>query len=288
MIKTTDDLITSIKNGASIPTNESRFTVTRLLEMCDDYVHGELVQSVLNTNAELLLTTEDVVCDGSTSYVIPYRAVGRVLRYIHYYSDANSTPTEPKCLQANQTKETGIRFVGDKFFPNPSPTTGFYQLCYALRPSKLIPVSSAGIVTGVNMLAGSVSLSRIPTGVVVGSLVDFIRVKQGCDILGFDCLVTNIDDLTVTFSSLPTISVGDYCAAAETSPVLPFPLELAPLVSKAVVCKVLEAQGDIEMLAAAKDELNSLKKTCFSILTPRISTQSPCLNPSPFMSRRRR
>jgi hypothetical protein len=286
MLRTTDDLVASIKNGASIPTNESRFTVNHLLEMCDDYIHGELVHSILNSNAELLLTTEDITCDGSASYSIPYRAVGRVLRYLHYYSSANATPVEPKVLLANQTVEVGVRFCGDKFYPQPIPTSGFWRVCYSLRPSKLVPVSSCGVVTGINQLANSVTVTRVPTGVVVGSSIDFIRSKQGNDILGFDHVVNNIDGLTITFDSLPTVSLGDYAALAETSPVLQFPMELGPLVAKAVVCKVLEAQGDIEMLSAAKDELNSLKKSCFSVLTPKISTQSPSLRTSPLIRRR--
>lgn len=285
MIRTTDDLVASIKNGCSIPTNESRFSVTRLLEMCDDYIAGELVQAVLNQNAELLLTTEDIPCAGSAYYCIPYRAVGRVLRYVHYYASATATPEEPRYLAAHATTQTGIRFVGDKFSPNPAPTTGFYRVCYALRPSKLVSVSSAGVITGVNTGANTLTLSRLPTGVSSGSYVDIIRAKQGNDILGFDLQITNIDGLTVTLASLPSVAVGDYVALAETTPVLPFPLELAPLVSKAVQCKVLEAQGDIEMLSAAKDELNSIKKSCFSILTPRLQSKAPALSTSPLFRR---
>ena len=74
------DIIESAKNRAAIPSHQNTFTDADFLRFANEEMSIGMVPSVLRTREDYFMVTDSVDMDGSTSYEIPYRAIGNKLR----------------------------------------------------------------------------------------------------------------------------------------------------------------------------------------------------------------
>lgn len=74
---------------------------------------------------------------------------------------------------------------------------------------------------------------------------------------------------TQLVASPASISVGDWVCNAGESCAVPLPLEMHPLLSQRMVVKFLEAQGDQEQLAQARESLHEMATQIPLLIQPR-------------------
>lgn len=284
MIRTADDLLTSIKSEISIPSQQSRYTDTALLAMADNYISSELVPMIISMKIDLLTRRETVTVTGAYSYPIPSRAVARSLRSVKY-NKITLQHVDFIDWFAEDGTPTALALCGDEYYPWPTPTSGTLEIAYQCRPSQLAKLTACGVVTGLNAISKIIQVSTVPTGVTTGSLIDVIQGKQGNRIRGSDLSVTVSGTNLELGADIPDGTVlGDYVALAEYSPVLQFPLELADLVSLAVQKRVLMAQSD-DGAAAKEAEYKEALKNARAVLSPRLEGAPQLIGPSPLVNR---
>ena len=288
MIRTADDLLTSIKNGASIPANQIRFSDTMLLGFADEFTRGTIVPELIRLKSEILTVRETVTVTGSQRYLIPARAVGRTLRAV-FWDGESLRPLDYLQWRDESGDPLMVGFEGNYFLPYPTPastSTGKLEIAYYCKPSALVKTSSAGKITSINSGSNLIQVASVPSSIVTGVSVDLIRGQGGNDILLRDAVAT-VSGTNITLSTaLPTdLALNDYVCLAGYSPVVNMPEELASLLSKAVQIVVLEAQSDMEALQLAQASYKKLAENAYSATSPRMQGESDRLNPSPFLNR---
>lgn len=89
-----------------------------------------------------------------------------------------------------------------------------------------------------------------------------------------DVTATAVAGTTVSFATLPTVSINDYLCTSGESPVVQCPYELVGLLAQKVACKIMEAQADLQGLQASSAELARMEKAAFKLLESRIDSQN--------------
>lgn len=287
------DLVSMVKQEVSIPEYQPRFTNDGLLLFADSVISGQVVPLLMSLNQELFVRKDTVpIVAGRAEYPIPSRAMGRVLRGVFFRSEAASKPVSLSQIPSEDQFESdvsGFCFEGDSILLNPARDSGSLILSYLARVSKLTTTQYAEI-SSVN--GSTLTLKSPLPGATTTMLVDVVKGRPGHTLLAIDASVSNVNglqiELTNDASTMPPccIQAGDFLCVAGYSPVLGLPEELTPLVAKGVVVKVLEAQGDVEMLGAAQGQFKALLENVKSVCSPRLIGSPQKLTSTLLASRR--
>ena len=287
MAITSSQLITGIKRRIVMPTSQSLFQPTDLLAFADDIISSDIVTLLESTNQEYFVyKTEIPLVASQSEYSIPYRALGRALRELKMRDTSGNISNMP-LINLEDTQlyfnsaftglTCGFHFLSDKIHIVPDvPATLvsnlFMQVWYRLPPSKLIEVTSAATVASVS--SPNVVVTSVPSGITVGSQVDFIQGKSGNSIYSMDITVQNISGTTITFNvgEVPTdLVAGDYIAPAGYSPVVNFvPNEVYSYLETLTCHRALVAQSDYEGADRLEKRMEREEKQMKMILEPRI------------------
>src|SRR5574340_806468 len=169
-----DDLITSIKRRAGIPTAQATFQTQDFLSMADEEAQSFVLPLIRRTreeyglqSADFTITTADA--RGSTGpYRIPYRAVGGALRDV-LTLDGNGNILQAPRVSVDDLEQVswGSYLVGNVLYfvnrrPYAIPIT--LRMTFFMRPNRLVLVANAAQVSAVNSGAKSVTLSSVPAG----------------------------------------------------------------------------------------------------------------------------
>jgi hypothetical protein len=290
MIRDCDTLLEAIKRDATIPAYQPRWSDENLLALAGDFIQESILPLILNMNTELLIVSDtETVVASQRAYRIPYRAVGRVLRNLSWQADATSQPQNLDPLtprdEANYPATTagapaGALFQSDKYIPIPRPSTGFFNVAYMRRQSRLIKKSDAWRIENINTGSRTLTLDTAPTvsDIATGTHIDLIRSKAGNDILAIDAVVQSVTSVQIVLTAdLPTeLAIGDYVALAEESPFLNLPQELGPLIAQGAKAAYASTQDPelYEIFAKERDRMIGAAPT---ILAPRITGSAPII-----------
>lgn len=276
-MKTSSDLLESVRTTITAPANQILLTDDRLLLFANEEVDSKLVPMISSLNQDYFveLEEEDLV-SGTAEYDIPYRAIGRALRDLKV-SDASGAikdivkvALEDAHLNRFESLPLSFYFKGDRIIMVPTPNSSDLTLMkyYMRKPSNIVKVSATGKVTAVSTT--TLTLDNVPT-TFSGATVDIIQGKQGNRIRTMDATVTNISGSQVTLSAAASdTAIGDYVALSCESPVIQLPDECFPYLSLLTSRRALEALGDYEGAQAFEKELVVRKKNCEYLLAPRI------------------
>lgn len=273
-LTTTDDLIEAIKDRAHVPDSQSTYTDARMLSIASDELMTYIVPFVLSTHEDYYTTSKDYAISG-TSYTLPSRAIGGKLKDIVTVSATDLETGVPRFDRSQQEYISGLYcyFQGNKVFLSYVPmaqTT--LRLYYHCRPSRLVEVTSCGRVTAVGTT--TIDLDLVPSTFTTAAAYDVVSGDQPHPLQASDLTVTNVSGTTITFSTLPTVAVGDYFCLAGEAPVVQTPYELVTLLAQRVACKIMEAEGDMNGLAASTKELDRMERAAFKLLEPRVDSQT--------------
>jgi len=246
-----------------------------------------ILPMLIGIRQDFLVKQKDLtVTDGVAKYKIPYRSVGRKLRDLKLASSDGSIIrmlpfVDQKDRQRFQTNNSGdpraFTVEGEYIvlLPTPASTGNLLQMFYELAPSQLVATDAAGTITAIDTVTGIVTIATAVTGFATGAVMDFIDGKTGNTVIGEDITNTNVTTTAITFApaDLPsTLAVGDYLALSDQTPVVQLPDELIQSLVAAVLCRIMEAQGDIELLERAVARLEKRMAAAAKLLTTRVES----------------
>lgn len=236
---TVDQFLARVKARAQVPTTDGRLSDTEIGSFADDLIEAELGLSVYDADdGRWAATAADVsVTAGRATYRIPSRAwAGSIDQVSLIDAQGNEIPLvyvdrSEVALWSSASLWSDPRYTleGDAIRLLPTPADSAYSLRvrYIRRPSRLVTVSSAALISAVG--ASALTVASYPAG--WSSLnVDVVRGEHHADPLEDDVTVTASAGTTLTrgsgsFATSGTlgISAGDYACEAGTTCVLPVP-----------------------------------------------------------------
>ena len=265
-----DELLVSVKRATALPASQNRLSDDDLLAIADEEIQTKMLPMLTELRNEYLVVSESTqLVAGRTEYAIPYRAIGRTLRDVTIVTGATADTLpyiQPEDARQNST--LGFFLRADKLVLTAAQGSGTLSLLYEVRPSRLVLTSACARVASFSAMAAVVV--TVPSTIVTGTLVDCLEARSGHTLLGKDIAVTNVAGATLSLAVPVGLIVGDYIAAAETSPVIMLPQEMHQVLAQAVAVRVLEAIGDFEALASHQARLMEKMTAVRSLLTPRV------------------
>lgn len=135
-------------------------------------------------------------------------------------------------------------------------------------------VSGSGFTTYDSVV---LSCDNIPDNIAVGTEIDFLQSKPGFKTYDYDFVlptgsITN-NTITLATSDLPeAFRKNDYIATAGESIIPQIPVELHPMLVQRVVCRCLEALGDTQGLANAKEKLAEMINKMGNLIDNRVES----------------
>jgi hypothetical protein len=284
MAKTSDRLIAGVKRRVIIPASQPLMSDSDFLSLADDVIASKMVPMISATRQDFFVTSTLVDCvSGTSTYSIPYRAVGRALRDLKLIDSSGSKRSlvllqlEDEHMFSGSGTPHGFYFKGDKIVIVPTPNSSDYDLeeWYEFMPSSLVTVASSSVVSSATTTV--VTVDQVPTGIIAGVTVDFIQGISGNSLLAFDKTVQAVTSTTITFNSgdIPlALGAGDYIALAQQSPVIMLPDEAYPLLETHTSIRVLNAIGDFEGADRLREDAKEEEKNLLKILEPRITGEN--------------
>lgn len=281
-----DNLVNSLMLRGLPPQSQNTFTQAGFIQVLSEEMQSNIVPLIDSVSEEYFVTDYDIAyVPSTTSYDLPPRAVGSKLRDF-VWVDTNGLEIPIPRLRPEQLKMNarimpyGAYLKNDQvkfFLGSATPTSPTYptlRLKYIRRPSILLSSASCGQITAIN---GNILTLTYASSAWLTSGVDIIKGVAGFSSRGDDITVSSVVGFNVTLSSVPTtVVVGDWVAPANYSPIPQIPVEGHLLLAQYGACKVLEAMGDLQGLAAAMQKINGtpeapgMRLQFLSIITPRV------------------
>jgi hypothetical protein len=281
---TSTDLLASVRRRTGMPAAAGLFSDAEILTCIDEETRSYVVPFVLAEREDYWTANYDVtLVDGTTSYRLPYRAVGGKLRDV-YVVDANGNAASIPRITRNDLTDAryGFYFAGNSLTLVNSGQTDVTRLgvtlrmAYYLRPNALVATTSAAVVTALDTAARTMTFSACAT-LASATSFDVIRAKPGFETLGFDLAGSiNGGNTVVTLTgALPTgLEVGDYVCLPQQTPVAQVPAELHDLLAQRVAVQILKAKNLSDKAGVAESELKTLGALALKMIAPRVEGES--------------
>ena len=282
MAWTTADLLTAVKNRQMIPdASTGSLSSAALLQYATEELYITLVPIMLGIREKYYETYLDTpYTTATTSIPIPSRSIGSTLSCVQFINGFFVRNLEPIDTSAIATTETAIDpshfyFQNNSIIPYPPPTSshGTLRMRYFQRPSRLEQTVNCAQITIFDPV-GMVATCVPPPSWTTSSIVDFIpQTASQCTPYNLNTAVSNTSSttltLTLTAAQAALVSVGDWIALSEYSPIPEIPFELQPVLTQATCCRALVALNDQTALVSGKAELAEYVDKAVKILTPR-------------------
>lgn len=293
-----DALLDRVKRGASIPASQSTYSDQDLLDVATDQLLSYVMPLLEQVGRDYHTVTADVALASAADparHTIPHRAVGSQLRDVSIVcSNGDVYPLREVSYvdrwQYTDSSTTGdpevYWFDGDSVRLSPQPSAGTsltLRLSYSVRPGRLVSPSEAGVVASTT--ATTIVLSSTPPAdLVTGVTVDVISGTAGFLPKAIGITSSDVTSNTMTFASEDlaghVIVAGDYVSVTEETPVVNLPPDFHQLVHQRTIVKILEAQGEVERMQIAQQDLAGIEARTIQIIKGRNRGEPPRLKPS--------
>lgn len=293
MIKTTDELLDSIKLRTMAPTSQNTFTDARLLVLMSQELRSYVVPKIISVREDFFLAYKDVpVTADREQYPIVERAVGNSLKAVTFVdSNGKERPiyrTDVKSIKRFDTTGTPHQFMlmGDniRVLPAANVDGGFIRQYYFRSSSDLVKTSSTSkiisIAKGATTTVYTVN-TDISGNVAVDGLIDFQSAKSPFQLWEHDVVVQAITLSTITVnnsevadaSDVSRVAVGDYICLAQETNIPQIPVDYHTLLIQRVCVKIYEAINDARKLTLAKADLKEMEHDLFKLIKSRVESQ---------------
>jgi hypothetical protein len=280
---TTADLVNNIKLIGHVPTGNNTFTESNLITLANRELQTALMKQILSTRGGYYLTYQDYAAAQDGLYVIPGGAIAGALANVELIQEPTIIPvnlieeSEQFSTLSPTSTSYGFFMRGNYVQILPTPSIGICRLWYFRRPSQLIPTSQACQVTAVN--GAVISVASIPTTIVTGNSVEVQGDQPPFNILGART-ITNITGTDITLdTAVDNVAIGDWIALSDQTPIPQIPVEFRPLLEQRVVSMIYFLQGYMDKMAASQKKLEELEGDTFSLITPRVKSQTKIISP---------
>lgn len=291
-----DDLLTEVRRGGSLPSSDATGTAdVDLLAHADAELRDTLVPLMLGVREEFYERVFDAaVVAGTAAYRINKRAALSRLNTVQWINadgtGVNLPRYEPKqvadlnLLTTAQGRPLGYYLEGSRVVLYPTPSgAGTLRVRAFVRPGRLALIAATGslsiedvdVITDVDG-ATSYVLTVGAHSYTASTPVDVVSGTPSFEYLALDALPGSVSaGVSVTiaaaaFSTAPAI--GDYVCAPDTSPYVQLPVEFQPALVELTIARVLRAQGDRSEADSHAKEAQRLVQIGIEALTPRVTT----------------
>jgi hypothetical protein len=287
---TSEQLITEVRRiGAFSDVASEGKTDTDILNALNTVMLDEMLPSLIKYREEYLVKAVNQTVTTSDEFIqIPSRAIGNTLRDVFFRSaDFSSNTYLPKINREDipfitsldtTNSPSGFYLEGDSLRLLPGPVAGVLRLSYFFRPGALVLSDSYRTVSSVDSSTSVTLDSAVPTAWTTATLFDVHSKTSGAENRYFDKAASTVSGTTLTFSTAidgsltdtQAIVAGDYVVEAENAAVPALPREMHPILAQAATARLLESEGDTEMLNVARQTLARQLQNMNQILEARV------------------
>lgn len=259
----------SVKRRARVPVSQATLDTWDMLRVADEQIQGYVAPLIIAEAEDWLTAVYEVpITAGVTSYRPPARSMK--LREVQFLDRGEPCDVPRIALENLPFASWGFYLLGDnvKLIGADQVVGLTLRLTYYLRPSKLVPSSEAGFVSGV---AGGVITLHEPTLAAVTS-VDLVRGVAPFEVLALDVPAT-VAGVTVTvdpgaipdgFGARDLVCEPQECPGVQVHP------DLFALVAQATAVAILDANGDSDAFDRASEVLKGLDASARILLGQRV------------------
>jgi len=262
-----------------------------LLDVLDAVLLDELIPQVIRLQEEFFVRCHTVACSAAiTRYPLPKRAVGNKLRDLFWVS---GTEREYLPLIAREdlpfhtegdvdAQPDGFYVEGDGIVPVPRPSGGSLRMSYYFRPGQLVKADSYRQVASVDSTTSVTLDVAAPAAWTTATVFDAHSKESGAENRFFDFGASVVSGTTLTFTSaidgsvtdMRALEVGDYITEAGHAAVPALPRDVHSVLAQAAACRLLESDGDSEMLQLARQTLARQLENMLHIMDVRVDGKS--------------
>ncbi len=280
---TTSDLIDDILLLGHVPTGNNTFTPAKILRLASFELITPITKQILSTRGGYYMTYVDLEPVSDGLYMIPSDAIAGALANVELIQGPTIVPVnlieESEQFSTDSPTSTSYGFFmrGNHVQILPTPPIGFARLWFFKRTSTLILTTAASQITAIN--GAVLSVSTIPSTIGAGAFVDALGDQPPFNILGDDLEILDITGTDITLDAeVENLEIGDWLALHNQTPIPQIPVEFRFLLAQRVVVKIYELQGYLDKMKAAQAKLEEYEKDTFSLITPRVKSQTKIIN----------
>lgn len=282
-----DNIISGIKARSIFATNQITINTDQLLSFLNSIIQLDIVSLIDSCNQEFFVrSVDEPILAGVNNYKIPYRAMGRTLRDLKFHDPTLGgsrfhqmiliNPTDLNFYAVGSKNYAAFYFKGDSVMlvpdvPAQVSGTPALQMWFKMKPNAPCLLENAATVVSIS--SPDITVSSVPTNLAIGTNVDFIQAKEGCDIYDYDIPIVNITGTTLTFdpADIPNdLLPGDYISLAQTSPVINMiPEECQPLIENKTTKLLLASIGDMAGSTQFDGWISDMEEMIQTMIQPR-------------------
>lgn len=293
MVKTTDDLLESIKLRSMAPTSQTTFNDTRLLTLMTQELRSYVVPKIIGVREDFFLDYKDTAVTADRQlYPLVERAIGNSLKALTYIdTNGNENPvyrTEINAIRQFTTAGSPTHFLlmGDNIraLPVPSTSGGYLRQYFFRATSELVKTNAVGLISTVAKGATQTVFTigtDLTASVSAGDMVDFQSALSPFQLKNHDITVQNITATTVTVNNSDIedsagevrIVVGDYLCQRLQTNIPQVPIDYHTLLVQRVVVKIYESLNDSKKYMLAAQDLKEMERDLFGLIKSRVEAQ---------------
>lgn len=275
---TTADVLARVKALAQLPAADGRLSDAELLGIADEVLRTTCADLLMGARGQwwTVAASDVTIASGVAAYALPERALSEGLADVLIVQGTSqwSAPEIPLEQAWRYRKAHGgwaspyaYCWRDDVIELLPTPTDSSYALrvLYPRRPSRLVTVASAALVS--SSTTSTIVVASVPAGWGGSQLVDVVSGTSG-RLRGQD-LPASIASTTLTLTTPDGTVAGDYvCLDGETC-VPPLPETVFDVLVASTTLETLMALGDPEGVGAAQVRAQARIARAQSLASPR-------------------
>lgn len=268
------EFIAAVRQQAKLPTNVADAAILRAGDM---EIQARLLPAVRKVHADYLVR-ELTATSLNGRVAMPTRAVVATVRKVQLilsgasWSLPNFGPDEDVLASTTGTP-SGFMFDGQDIVLLPRGSSGTVRVMYYVRPGRMIAETDTAntrvVTAGTFNTDGSASLT-IGGTIATPTLLDVVSSGPAHAQCALD--ITNPASATIAVSATQAIGlmrVGDYVVAADRSPFVPLPEEMASALVHQASAILLRSNGYESEASAQRDLAEAAIAEATQMLVPR-------------------
>ena len=283
---TTTTLLSTLRLLPLMPSVQALFSDSDLLSVMNMELQSKILPLMDNQAEEYFIYYQDVAYDNSVNtYKLPSRAMANKLKAVCFVDSTGQEVTLNRLRPIETNAQVDVRgstlspFKVGYFLKNNSiviyvnsvqgvanfPTLRFK---FCRMPNNLVLTSACAQVSQIN--GATVTVTNLPSTFSTSVTYDLISNAPMFESWQDDVVCTDINGLTMTFSSVPaSLTAGDWICLSGQSPIPQIPYIGFNLLLQLSCAKCLEIHGDVQGFNVAMSQAKDMKDYFISVITPR-------------------
>jgi len=278
MSYTSENLLLSIKLRGQLPdttNNLNPHSDSNILKSATEVLHTMVMPLIMSAREQFYVTEQQIaLVPGTNRYEIPSRAAGQVVRDVYLLSNGEMTripqiaPEDAYVPIQSEPQGWYLEHNDVMIYPTPNRADTLV-IKYFLRPSQIVRVSEAALVTAKN--SNTLSVVSVPSAFASSAgIYDIISPKSPYEPINFD-VSGSISGTDISFTSDINAAIGSgfYIALADQTPIPQIPREFMPLLITGTAAMVTQDLGDLQQSMNLHGLFQKQSENLLSLIVPR-------------------